>query len=187
MTSPHELSEQDINYIEQALGRLPRGVIAVSCRDPEGNPAALKMHCVVDKTPFPTHFWLCHPLLIEKVNFLESQRLVKPLELIIEQTPALEKAFFEDQRRYQEIRNECLTSEGRQFLEEIGILDKFLHQRGIGGIEDFSKIRCFHMQVAHLISDDNVIGQMLQDEFNLLNFNEDLNQFRQRLKQNNLV
>ncbi len=187
MTSPSILTTEDTQFIEQALGRVPRGIISVSSRAPNGEPSALKMHCVVGEAPFPTHFWLCHPLLIEKINFLESQRLVKPLEQLIEQTPTLAKAFLEDQKRYQAIRNACLTEDDKSFLSKLGILELFINKRGIGGIEDFSKIRCLHMQVAHLISDDNVIGQLLQDKFNLLNFDEDLNSFRERLKRDNLL
>ncbi|GLQ31799.1 DUF501 domain-containing protein [Litoribrevibacter albus] len=187
MSSPDLLTDSDIQFIEQALGRVPRGIISVSSRSPEGQPTALKMHCVVGEAPFPTHFWLCHPLLIEKINFLESQRLVKPLELLIEETPALAKAFLEDQKRYQAIRNACLTDLDKAYLLKLGILEQYLEKRGIGGIEDFSKIRCLHMQIAHLISDDNVIGQWLQDHFNILDFSEDLNEFRQRIKRDKLI
>lgn len=187
MNSPDVLTPEDIEFIEKALGRIPRGIISVSSRAPDNTPTALKMKCVVDKTPFPTHFWLCSPLLIEKVNFLESQRLVKPLELLIEQSKPLAKAFLEDQKRYQQIRNNCLTDEDKAFLSSLGILDLFTQKRGIGGIEDFTKIRCLHMQIAHLISDDNVIGQWLQDKFNILNFSENLNEFRQRIKDDRLI
>lgn len=187
MISPEKLTAEDNQFIEKALGRIPRGILSVSSRTPDGTPSALKMQCVVDKTPFPTHFWLCSPLLIEKVNFLESQRLVKPLEILIEQSSTLAKAFLEDQKRYQKIRNACLTDQDKEFLSGLGILELFCEKRGIGGIEDFTKIRCFHMQIAHLISDDNVIGQWLQDRFNLLNFSESLNEYRERIKEDKLI
>jgi len=145
------------------------------------------MKCVVDKAPFPTHFWLCHALLIEKINFLESQRLVKPMEEMIETDEMLANAFLADQKRYQQIRNECLTEDDIAHLSGIKILDQFKEKRGIGGIENFSKIRCLHMQMAHLVSDANVIGQWLQDKFDLLNFSEDLKSFRDRLKRDKLI
>jgi len=187
MIAATELTAEDINYIEETLGRVPRGILAVSSRSPDGLPVALKMKCVVDKAPFPTHFWLCHALLIEKINFLESQRLVKPMEEMIEKDQTLANAFLADQRRYQQIRNACLTEDDIAHLSGIKILDQFKEKRGIGGIENFSKIRCLHMQMAHLVSDANVIGQWLQDKFDLLNFSEDLKSFRNRLKSDQLI
>jgi len=187
MIAATELTAEDINYIEETLGRVPRGILAVSSRSPDGLPVALKMKCVVDKAPFPTHFWLCHALLIEKINFLESQRLVKPMEEMIEKDQTLANAFLADQRRYQQIRNACLTEDDIAHLSGIKILDQFKEKRGIGGIENFSKIRCLHMQMAHLVSDANVIGQWLQDKFDLLNFSEDLKSFRDRLKSDQLI
>ena len=187
MIAATELTAEDINYIEETLGRVPRGILAVSSRSPDGLPVALKMKCVVDKAPFPTHFWLCHALLIEKINFLESQRLVKPMEEMIEKDQTLANAFLADQRRYQQIRNACLTEDDIAHLSSIKILDQFKDKRGIGGIENFSKIRCLHMQMAHLVSDANVIGQWLQDKFDLLNFSEDLKSFRNRLKSDQLI
>lgn len=187
MIAATELTAEDINYIEETLGRVPRGILAVSSRSPDGLPVALKMKCVVDKAPFPTHFWLCHALLIEKINFLESQRLVKPMEEMIEKDQTLANEFLADQRRYQQIRNACLTEDDIAHLSSIKILDQFKDKRGIGGIENFSKIRCLHMQMAHLVSDANVIGQWLQDKFDLLNFSEDLKSFRNRLKSDQLI
>lgn len=187
MIAATELTAEDINYIEETLGRVPRGILAVSSRSPDGLPVALKMKCVVDKAPFPTHFWLCHALLIEKINFLESQRLVKPMEEMIEKDQTLANEFLADQRRYQQIRNACLTEDDIAHLSSIKILDQFKDKRGIGGIENFSKIRCLHMQMAHLVSDANVIGQWLQDKFDLLNFSEDLKSFRDRLKRDKLI
>lgn len=187
MIAATELTAEDINYIEETLGRVPRGILAVSSRSPDGLPVALKMKCVVDKAPFPTHFWLCHALLIEKINFLESQRLVKPMEEMIEKDQTLANEFLADQRRYQQIRNACLTEDDIAHLSSIKILDQFKDKRGIGGIENFSKIRCLHMQMAHLVSDANVIGQWLQDKFDLLNFSEDLKSFRDRLKRDQLI
>lgn len=187
MNSPQTLSNEDIQFIEQALGRVPRGIIEISSRDSDGNPAALKMQCVVGNAPFPTHFWLCHPLLIEKINYLESQRLVKPLESLIEQNEGLANKFLEDQRRYQDIRNRCITDSDTDFLNKLGILDVYKFKRGIGGIEDFSKIRCLHMQIAHLISDSNIIGQWLEDQFSILDYSESLTTFRDRLKSENLI
>ena len=187
MIAATELTAEDINYIEETLGRVPRGILAVSSRSPDGLPVALKMKCVVDKAPFPTHFWLCHALLIEKINFLESQRLVKPMEEMIEKNQTLANAFLTDQKRYQQIRNACLTENDIAHLSSIKILDQFKDKRGIGGIENFSKIRCLHMQMAHLVSDANVIGQWLQDKFDLLNFSEDLKSFRDRVKSDQLI
>ena len=187
MIAATELTAEDINYIEETLGRVPRGILAVSSRSPDGLPVALKMKCVVDKAPFPTHFWLCHALLIEKINVLESHRLVKPMEEMIEKDQTLANEFLADQRRYQQIRNACLTEDDIAHLSSIKILDQFKDKRGIGGIENFSKIRCLHMQMAHLVSDANVIGQWLQDKFDLLNFSEDLKSFRDRLKKDKLI
>ena len=96
LTAP---TAEDTSYIQDTLGRVPRGIIAVSARDPKGTPIALKMECVVGKTPFPTHFWLCHDVLIEKINYLESQLIVKPLEKLIEDNLTFQEAFKNDQLR----------------------------------------------------------------------------------------
>jgi hypothetical protein len=38
---------------------------------------------------------------------------------------------------------------------------------GIGGINSWDKVRCLHMQYAHHLAGDNLVGQRLDAEFKL--------------------
>ena len=49
-------------------------------------------------------------------------------------------------------------------IESQGFSEMF-RRVGIGGIASWDKIRCLHMQYAHHLVAENLVGQRLDDEF----------------------
>ena len=53
------VTDADIAVVTEQLGRTPRGVLAISYRTPDGQPAVIKTAPkLADGTPFPTLYYL---------------------------------------------------------------------------------------------------------------------------------
>jgi hypothetical protein len=60
-----------------------------------------------------------------------------------------------------------MRPEDRARIEEKGLAELYTRY-GIGGIAQWDKVRCLHMQYAHWLAEgDNVIGERLEQEFEL--------------------
>jgi len=165
------LSERDTLFIEQQLGRKPRGIKAVAVRDEINQPIVLQMRSWVGDKPFPTLFWLCDKTLHTAINQLETKGLVKQLEQNIQDDAALKQALLDEQAFYQHWRHEEMLDEDAKQLSEKGLLALF-DSYGVGGIKQWDKLRCLHMHYAyhlarmHLKPDvgGTVIGGLIQAE-----------------------
>jgi hypothetical protein len=63
----------DVEIVEQQLGRPPRAFRRVAVRCPFGRPAVAEQRPFdADGTPFPTQFWLTCPHLVTQVSRLEA-------------------------------------------------------------------------------------------------------------------
>lgn len=67
------VSESDLSVIAEQLGRVPRGVIEVAYRCPDGSPGVvLTSPRLPDGTPFPTLYYLTDPRLTAAAGRFES-------------------------------------------------------------------------------------------------------------------
>ncbi|PSL13849.1 hypothetical protein CLV44_11030 [Marinobacterium halophilum] len=156
-----------LELIEQQIGREPRGIEAVACATQEGLPLVLQMRTLVDDTPFPTLYWLCCRDLCRKIGGIENSGWVKQIEQTLQDDAALRAAYLAQQQRYVAQRWQLMRAENRQRIEQLGFSELF-DRYGIGGIAQWDKVRCLHMQYAHWLADgDNVIGERLEQEFAL--------------------
>jgi len=159
-------SPSQLCLIEQQLGRSPRGLKAVAALSNNGIPLALKMHPLMDDKPFPTLYWLCSKDLHKAINQLETAGLVKELEQKLKDEPEWMAQYQQNQRDYVAARwANCSEVEVKQ-LESLSFAPLF-EQYGIGGLRDWRQIRCLHMQYAHHLCADNVIGQYLDEHYGL--------------------
>lgn len=153
-----------LEKIEQLLGRAPRGLEAVEVVDAEGNPSVIRVASLVDNKPFPTMFWLVDKTLKYKLDQLEASGLILELQARIDNDETLLEMMVADHQQYITLREQYMSSDIKQRLIDLDYLDD-LQKRGIGGIANFSRIRCLHTYyAAHLVS-ANTIGKYLDQNY----------------------
>jgi len=161
-----EISQTDIEIIRAQIGREPQGIVRIAARATNGVPLVLQMRSIVDDKPFPTLYWLCSKDLHKAIGTIETQGWVKQIEQRIQEDEVLKAQFYTNHQQYVQKRNEQMQSEDKALIAERGFSELF-ERYGIGGISQWDKVRCLHMQYAHHLVDGNVIGQLLDEEFEL--------------------
>lgn len=157
---------EQLTLIEQQLGRPPRGLVGVAYQTEQGVPVVLQMRSLVDDKPFPTLYWLCSKDLHKALARIEDQGWVKEIEAEIQQNEQLRLAYHQNHRDYVSLRWQQMTVEDKDRIEQLGFSDLY-NSYGIGGIANWDKVRCLHMQYAQHLVMGNEIGQRLDDEFGL--------------------
>ncbi len=149
-----------LELIERRLGRAPRGLRAVAVRDSRGEPMVIRVASIVDGKPFPTLFWLIDPQLCLSIDRVEAAGVIAQLQEQIDADPALQAQMREDHEAHIALRVSYLTPAEREVAERQGFLAA-LEARGIGGIADFSRIRCLHTWYAAHLVNSNTVGRLL--------------------------
>ena len=148
--------------VAELLGREPRGLEAIAVAAPDGEPMVIRVASLVGDKPFPTLFWLVDPDLCYRIDQAEAGGQIKRFQAIIDTAPALQEAMAQDHRAHIALRDSFVSPDCRQRLQELGF-GAVLAGRGIGGIADFSRIRCLHTWYgAHLVV-PNTVGRLLDD------------------------
>ncbi len=161
-----EISTEDLTIIRQQIGREPQGIVKIAARAKNGVPLVLQMRSFVDNKPFPTLYWLCGKDLSKAIGTIETQGWVKSIEQRLATEEPLREAFLANQVAYSEKRQREMTEQDALKIAQIGLTDVF-SKYGIGGILQWDKVRCLHMQYAHHLVDGNIIGELLDEEFEL--------------------
>lgn len=150
--------------IARLLGREPRGLEAVAVTAADGSPRVIRVASLVDDKPFPTLFWLVDPALSYRIDRAEAGGLIARLQSRIDTEPALQEAMREDHRAHIALREHYMTPAIKARVAALGFAE-VLARRGIGGIEDFTRIRCLHTwYAAHLVA-PNTVGALVDDDF----------------------
>ena len=149
-----------IKQVELLLGRPPRGLEDVAAYDSAGAPAVIRVSSLVDGKPFPTLFWLIDPALCYRIDQLEAGGLIAQFQQRIDAEPELRQRMHADHASHIALRESYMCATVRRRLRELGFGDT-LSSKGIGGISNFSRIRCLHTWYgAHLVV-PNTVGAML--------------------------
>ena len=161
------MTPEDYHLIEKQLGRSPRGTLDIVVRDKKKRPVVLMTDPLLDGHPFPTLYWLVHEALHKEISQIESNAFIKYLEKnIIPWEEEIQKRLLEDTREYQKQRWEALSTYYK--LEDINEqYKKQLQSVGIGGLRDFTKVKCLHMHYAHYLTGQNIIGEIMEKKFHL--------------------
>ncbi len=161
--------EQDIKVLAYQLGRRPRNLIEVKKRCFNNYPQVIVTHPILEKETelsiFPTTFWLTCPKLKYMIDKLENQGLIDKFQ----QKMVNDKKFAEQiKKAHQEYANYRLKLIDNNKLEEIK--EKYdgqyqvLKKSGVGGILEFSGIKCLHTHYAdYLAREENPIGKLVLD------------------------
>lgn len=144
------------------LGREPRGLEAIAVAGPAGEPRVIRVASLVEDKPFPTLFWLVDPQLCYRIDQVEATGLIALFQQRIDADPELRRTMVEDHRAHIALREAYMSETIRQRLAELHFTGA-LADRGIGGIANFTRIRCLHTWYgAHLVV-PNTVGRMLDD------------------------
>lgn len=160
------LSQADIDIITQQLGRTPSGIRSVAHYSPNGVPQVLEMETWVFDQPFPTLYWLSSSAIDKALARIESQGVVKELEQRLRDDETLRAAYHKSHEDYVRRRWDAMSDEHKQIIEAKGFTHLF-EELGIGGIKNWDQIRCLHMQYAHHLAGDNIIGKILDEEYGI--------------------
>lgn len=142
------------------MGREPRGLEDVPVRDEQGRPSVIRVASLVDDKPFPTLFWLVDADLNYRIDQVEALGLIAELQQQINASKELQASMRLDHENYIALRDSYLPDTERARIAELGFTDVFA-VKGIGGIADFTRIRCLHTwYAAHLVK-PNTVGRLL--------------------------
>ncbi|BDB44682.1 MULTISPECIES: DUF501 domain-containing protein [Mycobacterium] len=126
----------DLDAVARQLGREPRGVLEVAFRCRDGSPGVVKTAPKLpDGTPFPTLYYLTHPVLTAAASRLETTGLMREMTERLHHDPDLAAAY----RR----AHESYLAE-RDAIEELGTTFSG------GGMPD--RVKCLHVLIAHSLA-----------------------------------
>ena len=160
------ISPHHIDIIRQQLGREPRGIVEIAALSKTGVPLVLQMRSLVDDQPFPTLYWLCSKDLHKAIGQIEGRGWVKEIEARLQVDNTLLQTYRADHQRYITQRWQAMHPQDKQRIEEKG-LSALFDQYGIGGISQWDKVRCLHMQYAQHLVQGNCIGELMDTNFGL--------------------
>src|SRR4051794_32666944 len=84
----------DLEAVARQLGREPRGVLAVAYRCADGQPGVVKTAPKLpDGTPFPTLYYLTHPVLTAAASRLETTGMMREMTERLQQDSQLAAAY----------------------------------------------------------------------------------------------
>jgi hypothetical protein len=153
-------SEHDINKVATLLGRQPRGLKAIPVRSLMGDPVVIQVAPLVNQKPFPTVFWLVDKAVNYTIDQLEASGFIDNMQIQIDQSSTLQASLVADHQRHIALRWSLMSTDEQQKIDALGFSAVF-QQRGIGGIENFNRIRCLHTYYAAHLIETNTIGNLL--------------------------
>ena len=155
-----------VNQVSVLLGRAPRGLEDIAVTGPAGEPVVIRVASLVEDKPFPTLFWLVDPALCYRIDQLEAGGLIKQFQQRVDLDPNLQRGMRDDHEAYIALRDAYMRPDIRLRLEALGF-GEALVSKGVGGIGDFTRIRCLHTWYgAHLV-EPNTVGCMLEELWRL--------------------
>jgi hypothetical protein len=126
----------DLDAVAGQLGREARGVLEIVYRCPNGEPAVVKTAPrLPDGTPFPTLYYLTHPILTAAASRLESSGLMREMTQRLQRDADLAAAY----RRAHE-----------SYLAERDAIDPLGTTFSGGGMPD--RVKCLHVLIAHSLA-----------------------------------
>ena len=159
-----KISPEIAQQVKDLLGREPRGLEEVCVSTRAGTPMVIRVASLVDAKPFPTLFWLIDPDLCYRIDQEEAGGLIHRLQLRIDASAPLRQSMRMDHEAHIRLRNDYLAPPIQEALERLNFYEVLQH-RGIGGIADFSRIRCLHTWYgAHLVV-PNTVGGLLDSHW----------------------
>jgi hypothetical protein len=126
----------DLEAVERQLGREPRGVLEIAYRCRGGEPGVVKtVPKLADGTPFPTLYYLTHPVLTAAASRLETTGLMREMTERLRVDSALAAAYL---------------SAHESYLAERDAIEPLGTTFSAGGMPD--RVKCLHVLIAHSLA-----------------------------------
>jgi uncharacterized protein len=133
---PPVVDPADLQVVARQLGREPRGVLQIAYRCPNGEPAVVKTAPrLPDGTPFPTLYYLTHPVLTAAASRLEASGMMREMTARLATDATLAAAY----RRAHE-----------SYLAERDAIEPLGTTVSAGGMPD--RVKCLHVLIAHSLA-----------------------------------
>ena len=130
------VERSDLDAVARQLGREPRGVLEIAYRCPNGEPGVVKTAPrLPDGTPFPTLYYLTHPVLTAAASRLESSGLMREMTDRLHDDPQLAAGY--------RAAHESYLAE-RDAIESLGTTFSG------GGMPE--RVKCLHVLIAHSLA-----------------------------------
>lgn len=131
------VSQTDLDIMKTQLGRPLRGVVEVSYRTPDGQPAVVKTWPKLpDGTPFPTLYYLTDPRLTAEASRLEVAGVMKSMQDRLGEDEEL-AADYQRAHEYFLRQRDAMESLGTEFSG--------------GGMPD--RVKCLHVLIAYALAE----------------------------------
>ncbi|WP_255612602.1 MULTISPECIES: DUF501 domain-containing protein [Micrococcus] len=141
---PRAVTEQDLDTLSRQLGRPVRDVVEVGARCVCGNPlVATTAPRLSNGIPFPTTFYLTHPVLTAAVSRLEAGGLMAEMNDRLAADPELAAAHRAAHEAYLAERERIRVASGTGEVPEIAHVSA-------GGLPD--RVKCLHALVGHALA-----------------------------------
>ncbi len=131
-------SAADIETVSQQLGRTARGVLRVAARTASGEPIVVATAPrLADGTPFPTFYYLTHPVAVAAASRLEAAGFMVELNERLQQDPEL-------QQQYQRAHELYIADR-----DSAGVVPE-LQGVSAGGMP--VRVKCLHALIGHTLA-----------------------------------
>lgn len=140
MTRPpfEPVSERDIRIVSAQLGRRARDVVGIPARCACGAPTVVATKPrLSDGTPFPTFYYLTHPVATAAMSFLEAAQVMVECNDLLAVDPEVRAAYEQAHRDY------LADRESIEVVAELAGISA-------GGMP--SRVKCLHALAAHALS-----------------------------------
>jgi uncharacterized protein len=133
----------DLSIVEQQLGRLPRGVMAIAHRCECGQPdVVMTAPRLPDGTPFPTLFYLTCPRASAAMSRLEAAGVMRQMTARLAEDSGLRARYLLAHQDYLGRRDEAARHAGLDPLPP--------GTQSAGGMPD--RVKCLHALAAHALA-----------------------------------
>jgi hypothetical protein len=135
---------QDLDTLSRQLGRPVRDVVEIGARCVCGNPlVATTAPRLGNGIPFPTTYYLTHPVITSAVSRLEAAGVMTEMTERLSRDPELARAYRGAHEAYLRARSEIGTRSGVGDVPEIAGVSA-------GGMPD--RVKCLHVLVGHSLA-----------------------------------
>ena len=141
-------SAEDLQVLEEQLGRVPRGVVGIAARCVCGKPTVVATAPrLEDGTPFPTTFYLTSPGAVRACSTLEATKVMEDFN------ERLADAY--------QHAHEAYIASREQLGEQLELDVPEIHGVSAGGMP--TRVKCLHALVGHALAAGegvNLIGDL---------------------------
>ncbi|MHA7155820.1 DUF501 domain-containing protein [Arthrobacter sp. TMN-50] len=139
-----ELTTSDLDTLSRQLGRPVRDVVEIGARCICGNPlVATTAPRLSNGIPFPTTYYLTHPVITAAVSRLEASGLMAEMTERLEREPGLAEAYAAAHQQYLRVRKAIGDRSGTGPVPEIDGVSA-------GGMP--TRVKCLHVLVGHSLA-----------------------------------